>query len=78
MINESELHRLAQIDPLKLTTEQQCGYVLKCLEAGLEPLHIRQTKFCGDSFSFDLIMKMIVVRGWAKKNKKSGEWIINR
>ena len=72
------MQRLAQIDPLRLGTDQQCAYVLKCIEAGINPLQICETRFCSDSFTFDLIMKMIVDRGWAKRDKKSGEWKVKR
>jgi hypothetical protein len=77
MLNDEQLQMLAQIDPLNLSTEQQCAYVLKCLEAEIPPEQICECRFCGDSFTFNLIMALLAKNGWAKK-KASGKWIVKR
>lgn len=66
------------MDPFSMNTEQQCAYLLKCLEAEMEPRQIRETKFKDDGFTFDLIMTILVNRGWAKKDKNSGRWHVKK
>jgi hypothetical protein len=66
------------MDPLNMSTEQQCGYILECVEAGVDPISILQIKFWDDKFTFDLLMSIIVERGWARKDKKSGRWHVKR
>jgi hypothetical protein len=69
---------LEKIDPLNLSTAQQCAYVLKCLENEITPEQICECMFCGDSFTFNLIMTLISERRWAKLDKKSGNWTVKK
>ncbi len=78
MVNYKELQMLEALDPLNLSTEQQCAYVLKCLENELQPDVICGHKFRGDNFTFDLIMTMVTERGWARQHKRSGKWIVKK
>lgn len=77
MISQEQVDMLQKMDPISMSTDQQCAYVLKCLEADMHPQQILESRFKGDSFSFDLIMTMLVSRGWAKRDK-SGRWKVKR
>lgn len=78
MITEEEAQLLEQMDPRVMSTEQQCAYVLKCIEAGMSPVQILQSRFKGDRFAFDLVMGFAVARGWTAKDRKSGRWYVAR
>lgn len=66
------------MDPLRLDTPQQCAYILKCIEAEMEPGQILESKFRGDTFTFNLLMTILIEKGWAGKDKKSGKWFVRR
>jgi hypothetical protein len=66
------------MDPLNLSIEQQCAYILECIEAGIDPTNILQIKFWDDKSTFDLLMSTIVESAWAGRDKKSGRWHVNR
>jgi hypothetical protein len=78
MITEEEARRLEEMDPRVLNTEQQCAYVIKCIEAEMSPEQIMQSRFKGDRFAFDIVMSFAVRREWIAKDRKSGRWYVNR
>lgn len=78
MITEEQAERLEEMDPRVLNTEQQCAYVLRCIEAEMQPAQILESRFKGDRFAFDLVMTFIVSRGWAMKDKNSGRWHVRK
>jgi hypothetical protein len=78
MLTQDEARRLEEMDPRVLSTEQQCAYVLKCIEAGMSPMQILEARFRGDRFSFDLVMSFAVERGWVARDRKSGNWRVTK
>lgn len=78
MITEEQARRLEEIDPRLLTTEQQCAYVLKCIEAQMHPSQILESRFKGDRFALDLVMAIVVNKRWAVRDSDSGRWRVNK
>lgn len=78
MITQEDARRLEETDPRLLTTEQQCAYILKCIEAEMPPNNILEYRFKGDEFTFELAMSFAVSQGWVAKDERSGKWHVNR
>ena len=75
-MSQEQMRRLETTNPLLLTTSQQCAYALKCLEAGVQPEQIFE-KFNQDSFTFDLVMDLILKKKWAWTDK-AGQWHVKK
>jgi len=67
--------RLQETNPLLLNTAQQCAYVLKCLEAGMHPAEILETRFNSEIVVFQVIMDLVIRSGMVKQDKQ-GNWHI--
>ena len=75
--DSNEARNLEEFDPYWMNIEQQCAYVLKCIEAKMDLAQVKESKFRNDDFIFELVISLIVKKGWASTDK-SDQWYIKK